>query len=198
MVQKRSKRGSSIRRRKSPLADEWDEFVNVAGAVIRQAVNQPSDVELAPYDQPESVLKRSVYSLVRSLRNRGVVKHLETAIFNDRYLDTGRTKRVRFEDNPFQWVLFGLADHVEISGKFHISQPKISRYSRQLLYADRHGVPTEYLIGFLYQSGNPSQISKKANDPAKFEQWYLQKADKQAIDVSESLTILNSQQLASE
>lgn len=63
-----------------------------------------------------------------------------------------------FEKNPFHWVLSALA----ASREWEIGRGSIFRSGRQLLYAKRHHVPEEFLVGFLHQAGTPTEVERKA------------------------------------
>ena len=152
----------------SPFEDEWEAFKGLVSSKVQSSKTPPPGKKPAPYDKPDAVLKRTVYEFVRRHRPSKRYKHIETAITNDR--DSGRALRVKFADNPFHWVLGGLKDHVDI-----IERYDITRSGRQLLYADRHDVEPHFLIGFLYQSGDPNEICRKAKRPSQFEDWYLSK-----------------------
>ena len=160
-------------RRPSPLEVEWDEFKIDTLSKVRQRVNSPVGEKFAPYDRADSILKRMVYKFVRQHRQSKGFKHIETAISNDR--DSGRTMRIRFDDNPFHWVLFGLKNCVGILGKFEIDKFSVSRFAKQLSYADRHDIEPELLIGFLLQTGTMSEVCEKADNSNSYEGWFLAK-----------------------
>jgi hypothetical protein len=162
-----------FRRKPSPFDSDWDDFKADIKAAITRVVNSPPGTKFAPFDRADSVLKRMVYAFVHEHRPTKSFEHLETAIANDR--DEWRGLRVLFIDNPFHWVLFGLKGHIEIFGKFEISKSDVTRFGRQLSYADRHEVAPELLIGFLFQTGTVSEICQKQTNPATRERWYLDK-----------------------
>jgi hypothetical protein len=160
------------RRKRSPFDDDWDDFKADVKAAITGIVNLPNGTKMPPFDRADSVLKRMVYAFVLEHRPTQRYHHLETAIANDR--DEWRGLSVNFNENPFHWVLFGLKDHVVIFDKFEIGKWDITRYGRQLSYADRHKIPPKHLIGFLFQTGTISEIcQKEAATPTVYEQWYL-------------------------
>lgn len=160
-----------VRRRPTPFDSDWDDFKAEVKAAITRIVNSPPGTKFAPFDRADSVLKRMVYGFVREHRPTKRYHHLETAIANDR--DEWRGLRVHFEDNPFHWVLVGLKDHVVIFGKFEIKKSDITRFGRQLSYADRHNIAPQLLIGFLVQTGTISEICQKVTNPETRERWYL-------------------------
>lgn len=162
------------RRKPNPFDSDWDDFKADIKAAITRIVNSPLGTKFAPFDRADSLLKRKVYEFVREHRPTKRYEHLETAIANDR--DEWRGLSVNFSENPFHWVLFGLKDHVVIFDKFEIGKWDITRYGRQLSYADRHDILPEHLIGFLFQTGTISQIcQKECATPKVYEQWYLNK-----------------------
>lgn len=132
-------------------------------------ISRNSTEKLAPFERPEAILKRYVYHFVRKHLAQGNGKKLEHLLW---YFRTGeqRAHRIRFEDNPFHWALAAIP--TELS---ELSRPALTKIGRQLLYADRHDIEPDLLIGFILQTGNPDAISKKADDTDKRENWYLAK-----------------------
>lgn len=67
-----------------------------------------------------------------------------------------------FALNPFHWAFSALS-----AGKsWELPRDKVFRFGRHLSYARQHHVPEEFLVGFLYQAGTPSEVEKKAGDGA--------------------------------
>lgn len=122
-----------------------------------------------PFETAKSVLKRMVYEFIIEHRETSKLKYLESVISDDR--EEGRPIRIRFDENPFHHVFFALSKHVSV-GRFSISKWDVSRFGKQLLYAQRHEVLPEYLIGFLYQCGSVSEIEAKVDDANFREEWY--------------------------
>lgn len=154
--------------------EQWDGFKDTALTKVQQSVSASATVKLAPFDRADSVLKRLVYDFILKHRPTRGYGHIETAIVYDR--DDGRALRIRFEDNPFHWVLFGLKDYVQVVGEFEILKSDVTRYGRQLNYADRHEIAPELLIGFLMQTGSISEVCRRAVEhPMRYEGWFIAK-----------------------
>lgn len=162
-----------VRRKPSPFDSDWDDFKADVKAAVTGIVNSPSGTKFAPFYRADSVLKRMVYAFVQKHRPTKRYQHLESAIANDR--DEWRGLRVPFKDNPFHWILFGLKDHIVILDGFEISKSDVTRFGRQLSYADRHEIAPELLIGFLFQTGTISEICRKQSSSETRERWYLDK-----------------------
>jgi len=120
------------------------------------------------YDKPESVLKREVYRFVITNFTPRTIGRLERVL--DPLIERSREIRLGFTDNNLHWILLALSSE-EIS----IRASEINKYSKQLLYALRHRIDPDLLIGFLYQTGSPEQIAEKVRDPTCREEWYLTK-----------------------
>jgi len=174
---KRGAAGAKPHRSKAFLED-WENFVDRVRTEIQAAHNGPNSK--SPYYAQSSVIKREVYKFV--LEHRGKIKPdlIEDAILH--YCDTRerqkklseqrmlRFLRSDYKSRPFYWALFGLEGCVGL-GNFTLKQYDISRYARQLEYADRHYVPPEFLIGFIFQVGTVAKICESAKDPNKLEDW---------------------------
>lgn len=130
--------------------------------------------KLAPFERPEAVLKRYVYRFVREHLEAGDGAKLEYLLGYLRSAEQ-RAHRIAFETNPFHWALSAIP--IELS---ELKRPALTKVGRQLLYAHRHDVDPDLLIGFLYQSGDPDEISRKAVIPNKLEDWYLAKLGAEA------------------
>lgn len=158
----------------NPFEDQWDEFKDTVLSKVQGSIKASAESKLSPFDRADSVLKRLVYGFILKHRTTQAYAHVETAIIYDR--DDGRPLRIRFEDNPFHWVLFGLKDYVKVVGKFEIRKSDVTRYGRQLNYADRHEITPELLIGFLMQTGSISEVCRRADElPKRFEGWFIAK-----------------------
>lgn len=107
-----------------------------------------------PYATANGYLKRSVYELVQTLRlSSGGFGRLERLVRNERNVDP-RVPDVL--DNPFFWGFLLVFADDECVGR-----SERSKFAAELLYAHKHGVPAELLIGFIYQVGGYSRIQKK-------------------------------------
>lgn len=54
---------------------------------------------------------------------------------------------VTYKQNKFYWGLLAIDPQ-----EAYITDPALSKYTKEILFASKHGVPAEYLIGFLMQS----------------------------------------------
>lgn len=169
-ARKRRKSGSRAKRGPKRLPDQqvdeaWEAFEQDLGRKL--AISRGLVEELAPFDQPAGILKRLVYSFVRTRLACGDGKKLDYLLWYKRKGEQ-RAHRISFEDNPFHWVLSAIP--FEIS---ELTRPSLSKVGRQLIYAHRHDIEPELLVGFLYQSGSPDVIAKKAKLITNREAWYL-------------------------
>lgn len=136
--------------------------------------------DLPPFDREASFLKREVYAFVlenfrTSIEEANLLRFLPEVI--------ARAKRrpphkPSVEANPFHWVFYALA----AEGR-HLERWEISRFGRELLYAKRHSIPPELLIGFLYQTGTPDQIYRKAGGGGH-EEWRATFISRLKTDIS--------------
>ena len=58
-----------------------------------------------------------------------------------------------------------------------ISRQERAQMAKELLYADRHNVPPEYLCGFLYQSGGRKKLDEKLNESGYLEPAFSSQVD---------------------
>lgn len=122
-----------------------------------------------PYSLANSRLKRAVYGMVRkhiASDKMDLLKRVATS-------DQGELHPSQEnQENPFYWGLFLLC------GLDGLTKSSRSRFAQELLYAHRHDVPKEHLIGFIYQIGSSKGLGKKLQD-GKMEPWYKAKEDDQ-------------------
>lgn len=163
LKKKRRQQGASIRLSKAELEkrDMWEDRVELLANEIGQAENLENP---RANDKPLSVLKRGIYQLVNELNGDRRHSSLEAALV---YI-INKPLRVRFEDNPYHWGLAAVSASGETGIDFHDS---ISQYGRELLYARRHRIPEELLIGFIYQVGGAKRIRERL-DREPFEDWF--------------------------
>jgi hypothetical protein len=126
-------------------ADEIVERYDVRGREPRGAT---------PFAWPENQLKRECYNLI--------IKHTrwsgaEIIAIVRKYGCVPES--ITFRKNKFYWELLAIDPKITC-----ISDPSLSKYSIEMLYAWRHRVPPEYLIGFLLQSGNLSSLRVKLRE----------------------------------
>ena len=108
---------------------------------------------LTPYESALGYLKRECYRVVRH-----VVDAERSQLFEQVIRLEGRSlsAKVKIGENPFHYGLRALFSDDSV-----ISAPDRSVYSVQMMYAYRHGIEAEMLIGFIYQSGSSTLIRAK-------------------------------------
>lgn len=179
--QKRGRLTEEPRPRRNSFSDDWDVFVDHVRMEIQACINLPKERKKSPYFAPSAVLKREVYDFVHRWRGKVSDSQIQEAI------DVGRKLRERskkpsarkdlrsitksYKEEPFYWVLLGLSGAVYI-GEFEIKQPDVSRYALQLNYAERHHVPTHYLVGFFHQIGGIAEVCRRARRVQQREEWH--------------------------
>ena len=107
-----------------------------------------------PFAWPENQLKRECYNLI--------IKH--TRWGGREIIDIVHKYRcipdsITFRQNKFYWGILAIDPKAAF-----ISDPSLSKYSKEMLYAWQHRVPPEYLIGFLLQSGNLPALRVKLRE----------------------------------
>lgn len=111
---------------------------------------------LSPYDNRSGTIRRYMYRLVRGYRissNLGIIQKVVRSLQNE-------PLQVPFKDNPFYWALYA-AKH---DGEIDLTDKEVSRYAAQMMYADRHRVDPDYLVGFVYQQGSHADLAQKLRD----------------------------------
>ena len=171
------------------MKERWLAFlVGLEREVKKSQKRLETGVSLAPYDSPDGVLKRGIYKFVKEQRDAGLDRLLETALDDLRTADVVKKgknnkkpkpekqqpkKQIRhrkktFSENPYHCALRALPPEIR---KFRGDD--YTRMGRQLLYADRHEIDPDLLIGFLAQTGTVKQIAEKAvAEPEKQEEWF--------------------------
>lgn len=109
---------------------------------------------VTPFAWPENQLKRECYNLI--------IKH--TRWGGREIIDIVRKygcvpESITFNKNKFYWGLLA----IDPKGAY-ILDPQLSKYAKEMIYAWKHLVPPEYLIGFLLQSGNISSLRAKLRE----------------------------------
>lgn len=160
MKQKQKRRCSQTRLSKAvrDKLERWDGGVEAISDEMGKAslINSPR-----PGETPRAILKRGIYTLVRDLQ-RTRKAQFETALAH--VID--KRLYVDFEVNPFHWGLAAASACGELGSDFHNS---ISEYGTELLYAHRHRIPPELLIGFIHQVGGIKRIREQGE---RLEHWY--------------------------
>lgn len=182
--------------RPGPFYAEWNKFASDVRAALQISLNPPANRQMTPYDSPRAVLKRMVYEFVNKNARREAANNITQAIdyyqFSIEKMKKCserrilRAPKIKYEENPYYVVLYGLLESesqkrrapgekkIKSSiGMLDIKKDQIWRFGQQLIYAHRHKVPDNFLIGFLDQSGSIKQVCLKAKDPSAREVWYL-------------------------
>lgn len=113
---------------------------------------------LPPCETAESFLKIKTYRLMKDSDTERARADVPRFVRQAR-IDP---RKPSFRKNPFYWGLLAVDPD-----RLLLSKQSISLYSRQLLYAHRHGVPAELLIGFIYQLGGATELSAKLESGAR-------------------------------
>ncbi|GGD64859.1 hypothetical protein GRI62_11720 [Erythrobacter arachoides] len=121
---------------------EFDEIAALIRAEVKWRREQPDQ---KVFEKGDSYFKRESYALIRRTISRpggasvikAILRHSKIVISQPSY-----------QENQFYWGLRAIDPHFEAM-RF---KQYLSRFSKQLLYSHRNGVPPIYLIGFLYQS----------------------------------------------
>lgn len=142
-----------LKRSPRKLSDSQWAFDDAAG-FIRDGFSQRQTVKgLRPFDSANGYLRREAYALIRETKSRkGGANTIKSLV--QRLSTTPESPE--YAENPFYWGLLAIDPHRDF-----LSAQDLSRFAKQLLYADRNGVPPSYLIGFLYQTGGPRDLSHK-------------------------------------
>ena len=171
------------------MKERWLAFlVGLEREVKKSQKGLKTGVRLAPYDSPDGVLKRGVYQFVKAQCDAGLDGLLETALDNLRTGDVVekskgmkkprpkkqiRHRKKTFDKNPYHCALRALPPEIR-----KLRGDDYTRMGRQLLYAARHDIDPDLLIGFLAQTGTMKQIAEKAvAEPEKLEEWFRVKQE---------------------
>ena len=155
--------------KKARSEDETTLINRAEGVRKRWEVALASEEALTPYSNANGVLRRGVYNFVRTARDKGISDLMEDLV-------RAREKRVRASENnqanPFYWGLLLVCGYDR-----RLSATTRNRFVQEMLYADLHDVPTEFLVGFLYQVADPNGLQRRL-DEAMREDWYVKKQEK--------------------
>ncbi|MCW1383929.1 hypothetical protein OLX02_13985 [Novosphingobium sp. KCTC 2891] len=158
--------------------EEWEKFVASVEAELAAAFRATAEFGKSPYYAPANVVKRAVYRFVISSHSKIKLSLIERTIDLIRVAHAGgkvlRPLRKDFRRDGFFWVLTGL--HLDCPAA-NLRKSDVTRFAQHLKYARRHRVPPEYLIGFLLQTGSLAEVYRRAQDPERREQWYLDKVN---------------------
>lgn len=116
-----------------------------------------------PYESPLGTFKRESYELLRrTIADEGKHNVIKSIVRRFKI----EPARLHYADNPFHYGLLAIDPHRIVTKK-----RRLSLWSRQMAYANRHDVPAYFLLGFLWQSGSPNDISRKLKEGAR-EPWF--------------------------
>lgn len=179
---KRLRGAATTRRRRKPNVPpddliRWDEAmadlraqlvgrprpVRPKPVVAREAIDGTPP---SPFDSRSGRLRRFIYNLVLELKAEKKLSVIRSIVYS---LDYEPTK-VNFSKNPFYWALYAAKG----DGEVEITEKEMSRFATQMIYAERHNVPPELLIGFVYQQGNDQALAEKVRRGTS-EGWRLQR-----------------------
>lgn len=147
----------------SPAATEFEQRAD--HILAEYSAKLTAEVVRSPYQAKEAYLKRASYGLIREyLRAPGRYRTIKSIV--RRWHREPRSPS--FSENPFFWGLIAVDPQADV-----LNPARIHLYSQQQLYAHRHDVPPHFLIGFLYQSGNPGDLSHKVASGYR-EEWFEQ------------------------
>ena len=118
---------------------------------------------LSPFENALGQWKREAYTLVRGTINRAGGHNIIKTIIRSRNVTPDR---LLYAGNEFYWGLLAI-DPFEAA----VTKKDISIFSRQMAYADLHSIAPHFLVGFLYQSGSPTQITRKLKEGYR-EPWF--------------------------
>jgi hypothetical protein len=143
-----------------------DTLVIYASRVFHRFVMRlDSSAKLSPYDEGIGYLERATYALTRHLKRRKCIHHSLGKAVKDLKYYNGDPRSPTLDGNPFHWMLVLIIPNGQLvstsNGKSPISRQHRNRIAKCLLYADLHDVPTQYLVGFLLQTGDLAGISEK-------------------------------------
>ena len=119
--------------------------------------------EKTPCFRRASLLKRRIYTMIRDMKANGSLTPFLQAAFSSR--NAPRLSK-KLKDNEYYAFL-----RVILRGKVSRRPGEIIRIARELKYAQKHDVPEEFLIGFLYQCGSHARIVEMLA-AGKMEPWW--------------------------
>lgn len=148
-------RTASSRRNGSPVRNgslASQRFERQADHILKQYETMGKKVlGRRAFSRPENYLKRECYNLIfrhTKWSGRTIIEVVR------RWRCVPDT--ITYKQNRFYWGLLAIDPQEEF-----IRDPALSKYAKEMLYAAKHGVPAEYLIGFLMQSDNLASIREK-------------------------------------
>lgn len=134
------------------------DFDNVAKSIARAWRRQQQKEGLSPQESANGVLKREAYRVICHY-----IEHRQAAYFETVIRERGGalSSVIKLADNPFHYGLTALFGDDGI-----LSRPDKSVFASQMVYAYRHRVPANLLVGFIYQCGSVSELRRKLKSGA--------------------------------
>jgi hypothetical protein len=139
-----------------------DAFALRAHSIVERFHELPKK-GLSPYESRWGYFKRESYRLIRSTKSQPGGHNAMKSIVT---MEDRDPPRIFYRGNEFYYGLIAIDPHHDV-----LDDKRLSLIARQLAYADLHEVPPHYLVGFLYQSGASTEISKKLKARAR-EPWF--------------------------
>ena len=157
----RGRRPVSLTAREEQLKREWDALIEP----IIDAWRVRPETGVAPYDQKANYLRREVYRVIRKLDGRSEGRAIIEAAVRGHC--GSEPTRVSMAQNLFFWGLKAIAARITLE------PDRVSRLAKEMLYAFRHEIEPDLLIGFILQTG-AARIHKK--DGIEVESWFSRRA----------------------
>ena len=104
-------------------------------------------------ESANSYFKRNMYRLIKAYLDAGQGELFDTLATRSRRSQVGVAA---ISDNPFKLALFAMW-----SDNQSLSRHQQRVFGNQMLYAYRHGVPPEHIIGFIRVAGSAQRIAEK-------------------------------------
>ena len=145
--------------RGAAIHDEWERRINTQPEPAVRDKRAPPP----PYDTANGYLKREVYRLVRRCITKQVVDLLRELVAKD---DSSPRPTAYNEQDPFYWgfmFVCGMDKRVSRQARW--------RFANELLYAHKHNVPPELLVGFIYQIGKSDGLRERLRN-GHMEEWW--------------------------
>ncbi len=154
---------ANARSQKPPswLLEDWEKAIEP----VDEACSVNPGASTCPQDRRTSLIKIAIYRMVRELRSKKRLSLIESIVGFLEY----EPKVIKFDANPFHWAIYAIDRNEELyrkpgrrtkSSMLDIGEEPMNRLAYQLLYADRHEVPPELLIGFIYQTASSTRAKK--------------------------------------
>jgi len=141
------------------IHDEWERRLKAQAELSVRDKRAPPP----PYDTANGYLKREVYRLVRRCIAKQAVDLLQELVAKD---DSSPKPTAYNEQDPFYWgfmFVCGMDKRVSRQARW--------RFANELLYAHKHNVPPELLVGFIYQIGKSDGLRERLRT-GQMEEWW--------------------------